>query len=308
MNELDLFGNTTEGARAAGPLGSRFIFPPFTVLRGDSDTWLSRKAHWLGMGIKSEVSREDVKTYSVPGYMQKSEATVSVFDPCLAEVAYRWFCPTGGQVVDPFAGGSVRGIVASFLGLPYWGCDLREEQVQANREQAAELCTPGLPTPVWVTGDALVVLDQAPEADLLFSCPPYGDLEVYSEDGADLSTMPHEQFLEVYAAIIKKAVGKLRVGGMAAWVVGEFRDKRTGAYREFVPDTVAAFTLAGLQYWNEVTYMTPVGTLAMRTSAKFETNRKLGKNHQNMLVFTKGRPMVAGIPVSTTTPMGGKEE
>ncbi|HXF87125.1 MAG TPA: hypothetical protein VNK48_02075 [Xanthobacteraceae bacterium] len=40
----------------------------------------------------------------------------SIFDPVLCEIAYRWFCPPGGSVLDPFAGGSVRGIVASRLG------------------------------------------------------------------------------------------------------------------------------------------------------------------------------------------------
>ncbi|MFT7593218.1 MAG: hypothetical protein ACI8R4_000531 [Paracoccaceae bacterium] len=33
----------------------------------------------------------------------------SIFDPVLCEIAYRWFCPQGGTVLDPFAGGSVRG-------------------------------------------------------------------------------------------------------------------------------------------------------------------------------------------------------
>ena len=37
----------------------------------------------------------------------------SVFDPVLCEVAYRWFSPPGGHVLDPFAGGSVRGILAA---------------------------------------------------------------------------------------------------------------------------------------------------------------------------------------------------
>jgi len=36
-------------------------------------------------------------------------------------------------VLDPFAGGSVRGIVASRLGYRYVGIELRQEQVEANR-------------------------------------------------------------------------------------------------------------------------------------------------------------------------------
>ena len=59
----------------------------------------------------------------------------SIFDPVLCELAYTWFSPPGGVVLDPFAGGSVRGIIAAALGRKYIGIDLRPEQVQANEEQ-----------------------------------------------------------------------------------------------------------------------------------------------------------------------------
>ena len=59
----------------------------------------------------------------------------SIFDPVLCELNYRWFCPPGGVILDPFAGGSVRGIVASVLGYRYHGAELRGEQVEANRAQ-----------------------------------------------------------------------------------------------------------------------------------------------------------------------------
>ena len=64
----------------------------------------------------------------------------SIFDPVLCELAYRWFCPLGGMVADPFAGGSVRGIVAAALGYHYTGFELRGEQVDANAIQAARIC------------------------------------------------------------------------------------------------------------------------------------------------------------------------
>jgi len=63
----------------------------------------------------------------------------SIFDPVLCEVVYRWFCPAGGRVLDPFAGGSVRGITASILGYKYTGIDLSARQIEANKLQADEL-------------------------------------------------------------------------------------------------------------------------------------------------------------------------
>lgn len=79
----------------------------------------------------------------------------SIFDPVLAEVAIRWFCPPGGLIIDPFAGGSVRGIVAAKLGRPYMGVDLSGPQCRANREQAAAICGEGDALPQWFEGNSL---------------------------------------------------------------------------------------------------------------------------------------------------------
>lgn len=61
------------------------------------------------------------------------QSGTSIFDPVLTELAYRWFCPPTGYILDPFAGGSVRGIVAAVLGRAYTGIDLRPEQIEANQ-------------------------------------------------------------------------------------------------------------------------------------------------------------------------------
>lgn len=215
---------------------------------------------------------------------------VSIFDPVLTELAYRWFCPPGGQIIDAFAGGSVRGIVAHLLGYRYWGSELREEQVAANREQV-DILGP-LPAPTWLCGDALELLPLAPEADLLFTCPPYGDLERYSDDPRDLSTMEYHTFLAAYKRIILRACQRLKPHRFAAIVVGDFRDRR-GYYRGFVGDTVAAFREQGLEFYNELIVLTAIGSLPVRTGKQFRASRKVGRAHQNMLVFVKGNPRIA---------------
>jgi hypothetical protein len=70
-------------------------------------------------------------------------------------------------------------------------------------------------------------------------------------------------------------------------VVGEVRDKR-GSYVDFVGDTVQAFRDAGLAYYNEAILVTAVGSLPIRVGKQFAASRKLGKTHQNVLVFVKG--------------------
>lgn len=430
-------------------------------------------------------------------YTETTAAGVSIFDPVLTELAYRWFSPLGGHVLDPFAGGSVRGIVASALGRDYTGIELRDEQVVANRVQGEQIvprlgrtrpradtvqvkvsaasarqefhgCEPdyikdvchgrccrspqsstgtgtmitihpseeaaiaaqggvvvdgllqpregeqvcpfqgaedhlcglhGTPAkpygciaspftlndngtlivrnryrqlccykdtredgtqlpayvafrasldlifgedeaarvcahleagggdlvadmparsfamltendqikhgglgprqaaamPRWVTGDSREADDLLPKGetyDLVFSCPPYADLEVYSDDPADLSAMPYDDFLEAYRQIIATACARLRDDRFAVWVIGEVRDRR-GEYRGLVPDTIAAFRDAGLSFYNEAILVTPVGSLPIRAGRQFSAGRKMGKTHQNVLVFCKGDPRAA---------------
>ena len=214
----------------------------------------------------------------------------SIFDPVLCELAYLWFCPKGGTILDPFAGGSVRGIVASKLKRNYFGVDLRPEQIDANREQAKAICKGSKHVPKWVTGDStkLPKLAKNVEADFVFSCPPYADLEVYSDDPADLSQMDYKEFREAYFDIIKKACAQLKQDRFACFVVGEVRHKKTGAYYNFVGDTVKAFQEAGLAFHNEGILVTAVGSLPIRVGKQFDGTRRWGKTHQNVLVFVKG--------------------
>ena len=573
LNELpslygkDLFGEVVV-PEGRGTMADNLLVPPFSVLNAAEGFWQERKRLWVAYGLKSEVGRDkglvygsDVRANLVQKYkavdegkdetqITSNEEGTSVFDPVLCELMYRWFSPFGGQVVDPFAGGSVRGMVAHILRRKYWGCDLSAEQVAANYAQRAEiaklndiLCpdtlTPvwhdeekgvwlkrddlfvaagvrggkvrtcrhlvlkaiaegapgvvtagsrsspqvaivaalaklyGLPcrvhtptgdyTPalefaeqqgaevvqhrpghnsvivarartdaeerqwaevpfgmacqeaveqtrsqvanvpvgaerlvvavgsgmtlagvlwglkdvgrrlpvlgvrvgadpckrldtyappgwqndvelvdanadyhasveatvagvwldehyeakvanhlregdclwvvgvrpsampaetggealLWRCGDSMQVVDTAPMADFIFSCPPYGDLEVYSDNPADISNMEYQDFLINYWQIIGKACARLKDNRFACFVVANFRDKK-GNYNNLVGDTVRAFQHAGLHFYNDANLVTPRGSLPVRAGRSFDATRKLGKTHQNVLVFLKG--------------------
>jgi hypothetical protein len=554
-------------AKQVGALRDRFGVPPFTVLSARDGWWQARKRGWMALGIRSELGRDGLATPTVNSSEGKYEYFSgrgnaeggSVFDPVMTELAYRWFCPLGGTIIDPFAGGSVRGVVAAKLGRNYHGSELRAEQVEANRLQWAEMrdksgieiplpdfaddntpdLTPvedrgpyrvkrddafcvgggrggkvrtcwtlaqgaqglvtagsrsspqvnivaqvarklgipcrvhtpqgelspevrmaqaagaevvqhkagynnviiararedaaetgwreipfgmechaaihatagqvanlpddierivvpvgsgmslagilhglkqrGLDVPVvgvrvgadpvgrldeyapadwrdmvtlvesgldyhdsapvtdlhglrldpiyeakclphlqdgdllWVVGIRASEVVAAPvgeptwhnadsrfitqtltgvEGDMVFSCPPYADLEVYSDDPNDLSTLGYEEFKDAYFEIIRETCTLLKDNRFACFVVGDVRDKR-GHYYNFVGDTVEAFRAAGLHYYNEAILVTPAGTLPLRAGKQFEAGRKMGKTHQNILVFVKGDAKLA---------------
>jgi hypothetical protein len=214
-------------------------------------------------------------------------AILSVFDPVLCEVMYRWFCVNGGQIFDPFAGGSVRGIVAGMLGYGYLGIDLRKEQVEANERQKREIA-PNADIQ-WVTGNSINTSEICGgiKADFVFSCPPYFDLEVYSDNEEDLSNMSWDKFREQYGEIIRQSVDMLNDDSFACFVVGEVRDKKTGYYRKLINETVNAFERAGAAFYNELILVNVAGSLPIRAASTFKS-RKIGKCHQNVLVFYKG--------------------
>lgn len=498
----------------AGSLQQQFVVPPFTVLDTRQGYWQDRRDLWLSLGIQSELGRTG-RAFTVD--LMKRELVLSgddddpdpdvqapgtsVFDPVLTELVYRWFCPPGGSILDPFAGGSVRGIVAAALGRQYTGVDLSTDQVQANQDQWADIgprlqipitaqpapddlvpikvsaascrqlfhpctpdymlhqcrtacefsstypggtlitvhpdeqariqqlggivvdgllqpvvgptpqgdkprcpfmaddgsglcrlhgtpdkpfgcrCTPftlnangtliirnrcrrlrcykdtgalpayiahrgsldlilggdqaqdvcdhlddgggdvvahiprwvrdrmldndlikhgqapvhsrpavtGIPAPQWIVGDSrdLPTLGTSTGFDLLFTCPPYHDLEQYSEDPRDLSTVTWDQFCADYARILQHAADGLAQDRFVAIVVGNVRDKR-GLYKDLVGLTVQACRDAGLAYYNEAVLVNAVGSMAVRVGRQFSAGRKLGKVHQNVLVFVKG--------------------
>ena len=277
-----------------GALTEKFILPPFTLLDTRQGPWQERRRMWGLLGMQSELGRP-AHNMAIEAehigeqYGRKSMDSVSIFDPVLCEIMYKWFCTPGGTVLDPFAGGSVRGIVASKLGYRYNGVELRQEQVDANVIQGESILKSTVPVARWICGDSLQVQQLAPaEYDFIFTCPPYGDVEVYSDDPRDLSTMPYVRFIANYRLIIERSCSMLRNDRFACMVVSNFRSSGEEYLHDFVGDTITAFRRCGLELLNEAILINSLGTLPIRAARGFKRSRKLGRTHQTILVFCKG--------------------
>lgn len=325
---LDGADSETDREEAAHKtLAEQFVVPPFSVLDARQGYWQERKKAWYDCGVCGDLGgRENAKTTgsyvgSIPGYYYKKELAeeavghklsnkefekdylfgllpdgttiaqtttggiISQFDPVLCEVVYRWFCPPGGLIINPTAGESTYGIVAAYLGYRYKGVELRSEQAKSNQMQASKI---GVTGAEWICGDGRDVYDLVGEdADFIMCCPPYADLEVYSDDPRDLSNMEYDDFIAVYNEIVSESVRRLKNDRFACFVVADIRDK-DGNYRNFVSATIEAFVAAGMKLYNEAIMVTPIGSLAVRTPRQFVGSRKLGKTHQNVLIFVKG--------------------
>lgn len=273
-------------------LREKYLIPPFSIFDTKQAYWQEKKREWIELLGDSGDGRSD--TLLGEGLKRLAEisgsgnlTSTSIFDPVLAEISYRWWNIDGGSILDPFAGGNTRGLVASILGYKYTGIDLSTDQIQANREAAEKIRE----NPTWIHGNSLNIDTLVEgEYDMIFSCPPYYDLEVYTDNQEDISNKEnYEAFLVEYKEIIKKAVAKLKNDRFAVWVVGDIRDKE-GNYRGLVHDTVQAFKEAGMAHYNDIILSNAIATAGLRAKNTFENNRKVVKIHQNVLVFKKGSP------------------
>lgn len=288
-----VYGGTSEITGPRGPSEAQQPYKPEggNLLGFSKAMSITRNGQGVnGSGIYSgEIDKEDIEEAN----------STSIFDPVLCELGYRWFCPPGGLVFDPFAGGSVRGVVAGLLDRRYVGIELRAEQVEANRLQWEMLGMAAMGKPEyavqWIEGDSRdceSYLNEA-EADMILSCPPYADLERYSDDPRDLSTLDYEAFVLQYRLIIELAMSRLKNDRFAMFVVTEIRGPKEGIYRGFVADTINAFGKAGGKFYNEAALVNAIGSLPLRVQRQFRVTRKLGRTHQYVLVFLKGDPREA---------------
>lgn len=287
-------------------LKERFGWPPFSILNTISWDWQRRKDEWETVIRSSRVGR-DTKRYnatptnvfSARGVSAKEPESVSEFDPYLCELMYRWFSREGDMILDPFAGGCVRGIVASILGREYVGFDLSQKQVDANYYQQTEILKKydGIRGEShWFYGDSeFVMSDVLKDYNMVFTCPPYYNLEKYSNNPNDLSNMPtYKDFLRKYGAILKCSADLLSEDSFFVIVVSEVRadqqDLTHSQYLGLVPDTIKILQdSCGLHYYNEIILENAIGSLPIRAPKSFDKTRKIGRHHQNILVFYKGK-------------------
>lgn len=208
---------------------------------------------------------------------------VSLLDPVLSEVICKWFGIEGGNVFDTFAGDTVFGFVSSYLGMNFAGIELRKEQAELNNERVQGMSAR------YINDDGQNVCKHFAERsqDLFFSCPPYYDLEVYSDNELDASNQEtYEDFMRIIENAFCGAIKCLKDDRFAVVVCGDIRDKN-GAYRRFPDDIKKVFVENGCILYNELILLDPVGHAIYRYNKAMEW-RKCIKLHQNVLVFYKG--------------------
>jgi DNA modification methylase len=287
MSKTDLFGNHIVEKMN---LRETFGEPPFSVFQAMKGDWQARKKRWKRLGVHGEIGRVDIGhpvtfTGAQCGWGD-ALPTVSVFDPVLCELLVSWYSSEGGSVLDPYAGGSTRGLISGYLGRNYTGIDIRSDQVQANKSQLSLFnkidCVPN-----WIAGNSIDVLPTVGnDYDMVLTCPPYYSLEKYSDIDGDISNMPRLDYEKVYARVMQQCYEAQKHGGYACWVVGDVRDSN-GYYMCLPEYTVRCALDAGYKLYNRAILAQPTGNAGARANSYFKVRKKLVKVHEEVFIFLK---------------------
>ena len=282
-------GSGTENSSPSNAsLNDRFVVPPFSILDTRKGYWKARKKMWRELIGDMGESRENTLAAGEIDYVASINKGVSLFDPVLSEICCRWFTPKdGAKIFDCFACDTQKGLVFGQCGYNFTGIELRQEQIDVNNKV---LMGRNLPVK-YICDDGQNVANhfEAGSQDLLFSCPPYFDLEKYSELENDASNQEsYDDFIQILRNAFTAAIDCLKENRFAVIVVGDVRDKSTGFYYDFCGDIKNIFKEGGMRLYNECILIEPIGTLPQRVQ-HYMYNRKVGKCHQNILVFYKGK-------------------
>jgi hypothetical protein len=241
---------------------------------------------WKDFIPRSVVLDEAVKRFN----KHRDASTVysgcrSIFDPWLTETTYlRWAGEKPCKILDLFAGDLTRGLVADVMGFRYVGLDCRRDQIDENNELAKKLglgCT-------YVLGDARDLNCVDDGYDMIFTCPPFGPLERYSDLPQDLSNMPYAKHREAMGQVAQVARAKLRAGGLACLVVADFDDPKTGEHVNFIGHTIAAFEAAGFKRRRKIVIAKNQGSAPVRAASKWKTQDVVGVDERLLRFVAPG--------------------
>jgi len=206
----------------------------------------------------------------------------SVFNPHLTQKILAAYCDYNSKIYDPFAGGGTRGYIASRMGHKYTGVEIREEEVKRIKEMFKKW---GFKFDL-LLGDSIKLKQEKESFDFSFTCPPYYDLELYSNLDGDLSnSKSYDEFLININKVLKNTFNALKKDSFCVWVVGNFRDKNGKMYH-LNGDIVRLAKSVGFTLWDEVIWK-GASNMALTRCGNFEKNRKIIRMHEYVLVFVK---------------------
>lgn len=265
---------------------------PYSIWETDNPKFSNKIMKVIEEGKGISTRENSLKSYGGAGENTLFKSTASYFNPFLCKIIYSSYCFKGGWIFDPFAS-VVRPYMAKELGYNYIGCEIRKEESDKINKLLETKFSKYLNFESDVKVEHLDCREYETERkfDLIFTCPPYWNLETYSTDERDMSNISdYDTFLNEMQNVFLKCINLMHDNSYCCFVVADFRDYSDGRKKinrlvPFVSDMIRCGESAGLILYDKVILKKPLGTAPSRV--KMWNNRKTVRIHEELIVFKK---------------------
>ncbi len=276
--EYDLFNNPIEKLSMKNRIG----FLPISIWEPNWQIVKKLKEIIGDDGQAREMAKHNYNFRSIGFSGKDVSQKISIFNPHLAQMILSAYCPKNAEIFDPFAGGGTRGFIATAMEHNYLGIELRQEEVDRikNRQEILNkyfdiFCD-----------DSRTYNIQENFFDFSYTCPPYYNLEIYSDLENDLSNAKtYKDFLVMIKDSMNTTYKGLKKDCLSVWVVGNFRDKEKNLIH-FNGDIVKIALECGFKFHDELIFW-GASKNAVQRSGQFVANRRSVRVHEYILIFKK---------------------
>ena len=154
---------------------------------------LANRLHYLGRLPESAL--EVVRGLAISGEIR----SYSTFVNTAMTAVLDQYKPT--SLYDPCSGWGERMLTCAQRGVTYTGTDISEAVVQAHQSLINRL---GLTHADVTLGDSTIRDMRGGSHEMVLTCPPYGDTEIYTKNGAE--NLDDEAFLEWWGSVVRMSV------------------------------------------------------------------------------------------------------
>jgi len=257
-------------------IDEQFGWLPMSILEPTKESKASWTEAYLDDG-ENESRRSDDVEY-LPGLK------FSEFHAGVAEQILRYWSMKGSVVVDPFAGRATRAVVASKMGRQYEGYEISPTTYKRVTEHFKKL---GVSPKLYNNDGLFLTFTDDEVADLVFTCPPYHDIEKYESVTNQLSDCEtYEKFLKQIGYCGYHINRVLKPGAFCVWVVGDWRCPKGSGFRSFHSDLISLFTKEKLIHHDTI-IMKNISPFAPLQAGKVASKRYTSKIHEYVMVFRK---------------------
>lgn len=290
-NEKPLLLNASIGYVRPKEYGSLWWLSTTSIWNVD-DLILRRVRDWRR--LTGETGHSGTRTKSMRHFHDTLyTGTHSVFPIPLAEwIILRFGGPEGGVILDAFSGGPPRGIASGLMRYSYIGFDIRQEQIDENIEIIKDLNIEDRVKYICDDGCELYGI-KSESVDFGFTCPPYYNVEVYSDLKTDLSkSNTYNDFLDSMFKCAESYRRVMKPDAFLCIVAAPFRlhnNKGVNEQVDFPGDLIHICREAGFYLWQNVILSRNFASAASRSTTSWR-GRKLIPRHENLLIFRTPGP------------------